>query len=186
MQRRSLRTTRQKDKYISWLQKSQREKRKTNHVRIMIERILKAQRHKFKKLILNYNYKILYNICFLKKRWWTSWKNEEKKQSMIASKNVEVKKKVIYSSANLIMHCLLQLILTRWRWSDVMMIKSDENERNENLYSTVKYNLTCWERKLLALSLSKMKNEIISNVSDEMLSHHSRSMIHHQLKKARD
>ncbi len=68
MQRRSLRTMRQKDKYISQLQKSQREKKETDHVRIMIERILKAQRCKFKKLILNYNYKILHNICFLKKK----------------------------------------------------------------------------------------------------------------------
>ncbi len=34
----------------------------------MIERILKAQRRKFKKLILNYNYKILHNICLLKKK----------------------------------------------------------------------------------------------------------------------
>ena len=34
----------------------------------MIERILKAQRCKFKKLILNYNYKILHNICLLKKK----------------------------------------------------------------------------------------------------------------------
>ncbi len=40
-------------------------------------------------------------------------KNEEKKQSMIASKNIKVKKEVIYSSANLIMHCLLQLTFTR-------------------------------------------------------------------------
>ena len=68
MRRRSLRTTRQKDKYISQLQRSQREKRETNHVRIMIERISKAQRRKFKKLILNYNYKISHNICFLKKK----------------------------------------------------------------------------------------------------------------------
>ncbi len=34
----------------------------------MIERISKAQRCKFKKLILNYNYKILCNICLLKKK----------------------------------------------------------------------------------------------------------------------
>ncbi len=34
----------------------------------MIERVSKAQRCKFKKLILNYNYKILYNIYFLKKK----------------------------------------------------------------------------------------------------------------------
>jgi len=34
----------------------------------MIERISKAQRRKFKKLILNYNYKILHNICLLKKK----------------------------------------------------------------------------------------------------------------------
>ncbi len=68
MRRRSLRTTRQKDKYISWLQRSQREKRETDHVRIMIERISKAQRREFKKLILNYNYKISRNICLLKKK----------------------------------------------------------------------------------------------------------------------
>ncbi len=59
---------RQKDKYISRLQRSQREKRKINHVRIMIERVSKAQRREFKKLILNYNYKISRNICFLKKK----------------------------------------------------------------------------------------------------------------------
>ena len=59
---------RQKDKYISWLQRSQREKRETDHVRIMIEKVSKEQERKFKKLILNYNYKILHNICFLKKR----------------------------------------------------------------------------------------------------------------------
>ncbi len=34
----------------------------------MIERISKAQRRKFKKLILNYNYKISCNICLLKKK----------------------------------------------------------------------------------------------------------------------
>ena len=34
---------------------------------------------------------------------------------MIASKNIEVKKKVIYLSMNFITHCLLQLILTRQR-----------------------------------------------------------------------
>ena len=68
MQKRLLRTTRQKDKYISWLQRSQREKREINHVRIMIERISKVQRRKFKKLILNYNYKISRNICLLKKK----------------------------------------------------------------------------------------------------------------------
>ncbi len=44
----------------------------------MIERILKAQRHKFKKLILNYNYKILYNICFLKKKMMNIMKERRK------------------------------------------------------------------------------------------------------------
>ncbi len=68
MQRRLLRTTRQKDKYISWLQRSQREKRETDHIRIMIKRVSKAQKRKFKKLILNYNYKISCNICLLKKK----------------------------------------------------------------------------------------------------------------------
>ncbi len=33
----------------------------------MIERVSKAQKREFKKLILNYNYKILYNIYLLKK-----------------------------------------------------------------------------------------------------------------------
>jgi len=59
---------RQKDKYISQLQKSQRKKRETDHVRVTIERLSKAQRRKFKKLILNYNYKISRNICLLKKK----------------------------------------------------------------------------------------------------------------------
>jgi len=68
MRRRSLRITRQKDKYISQLQKSQRRKKEINHVRIMIERISKAQKREFKKLILNYNYKTSRNICFLKKK----------------------------------------------------------------------------------------------------------------------
>ena len=68
MRRRSLRTTRQKGKYISRLQRSQRKKRETNHVRITIERISKAQKREFKKLILNYNYKISRNICLLKKK----------------------------------------------------------------------------------------------------------------------
>jgi len=68
MRKRSLKTTRQKDKYISQLQKSQREKRETDHVRVMIERISKAQRRKSKKLILNFNYKISRNICLLKKK----------------------------------------------------------------------------------------------------------------------
>ncbi len=34
----------------------------------MIERLSKAQKCEFKKLILNYNYKISCNICFLKKK----------------------------------------------------------------------------------------------------------------------
>ncbi len=66
---------RQKDKYISRLQRSQRKKKETNHVRIMIDRVSKAQRRKFKKLILNYNYKISCNICFLKK-------NDERRERM--------------------------------------------------------------------------------------------------------
>ncbi len=71
MQRKSLRTMRQKDKYISQLQRSQRRKKEINHInhiKITIEKVSKVQRCKFKKLILNYNYKILCNICFLKKK----------------------------------------------------------------------------------------------------------------------
>ncbi len=62
---------------------------------------------------------------------------------MIASENIEVKKKAIYSSVNLIMHCLLQLILMRQRRSNMIMTRSDKNEKDENLYLTVRYNLTC-------------------------------------------
>ncbi len=79
MRRKSLKTTRQKDKYISQLQKSQRKKRETNHVKVTIERVLKVQRHKFKKLILNYNYKILHNICFFKKKMMNVAKEQRKK-----------------------------------------------------------------------------------------------------------
>jgi len=93
-----------------------------------------------------------------------------------------VKRRTIYSSVNLIMHCLLQLILTRWRWNDVMMMKSDENERSKNFYSTVKYNFTWLRKKLLILSLLKMKSKMNLDVSIEMMNHHSRSMMHWQLK----
>jgi len=78
MQRRSLRTIRQKGKYISQLQRSQREKRETDHVRITIEKVSKAQRCKFKKLILNYNYKISRNICLLKKKMMNVVKEQRK------------------------------------------------------------------------------------------------------------
>ncbi len=60
------------------MQRSQREKRKTDHVKIMIKRILKVQRCKFKTLILNYNYKILHNICFLKKKMMNVVKKQRK------------------------------------------------------------------------------------------------------------
>ncbi len=109
-------------------------------------------------------------------------KNEEKKQSMITSENVEVKKKAIYSSVNLVTHCLLQSILTRWRWSNVIMIRSDENERSENFYSTVKYNLTWLKEKLLTFSLLKMKNETSLDVNLEIIIHCLCSMMHRQLK----
>jgi len=48
--------------------KKSKEKKETDHVRITIERISKAQRRESKKLILNYNYKISRNICLLKKK----------------------------------------------------------------------------------------------------------------------
>ena len=87
MRRRSLRTTRQKGKYISQLQESQRRKRETDHVRIMIERISKAQRRKSKKLILNYNYKISRNICLLKKKMTNVTK--ERRKEMINNRERE-------------------------------------------------------------------------------------------------
>ena len=105
---------------------------------------------------------------------------------MITSKNIKVKKKVIYSSVNLIMHCLLQSRLTRWRQSDVMTIRSDENERSENFYLTVKYNLTWLKEKLFTLSLLKMKSKTSLDASVETMNHHQRSMIHRQLKMTWD
>ncbi len=105
---------------------------------------------------------------------------------MIASENIEVKKKAIYSSVNLIMHCLLQLTLTRRRWSNVMTTRSDENERSENLYSTVKYNLIWLKEKSLTLLLLKMKSEISLDASIETMIHRLRSMMHRQLKMTQD
>ena len=97
---------------------------------------------------------------------------------MIANKNIEVKEEVIYSLVNLVMHYSLQLILTRWRWSDIIMIRSDENEKDESLYSIVKYNFTWLKEKLFIFSLLKMKSETSLDASVEMMNHHSRSMMH--------
>jgi len=44
----------------------------------MIERVSKAQRREFKKLILNYNYKISCNICLLKKKTTNIMKEQRK------------------------------------------------------------------------------------------------------------
>ena len=44
----------------------------------MIEKVLKVQRCKCKKLILNYNYKISRNICFLKKKMMNVMKEQRK------------------------------------------------------------------------------------------------------------
>ncbi len=101
---------------------------------------------------------------------------------MIADENVKVKEETIYSLANLIMHYLLQLILTRQRWSNATTMRSDENERDKNFYSTVKYNLIWLKEKLLILSLSKMKNEMSLDASIETMSHCLRSTTHQQLK----
>ncbi len=105
---------------------------------------------------------------------------------MITSENIEVKKKAIYLSVNLVTHCLLQSILTRWRWSNVMITRSDKDERDESLYSTVKYNLTWLREKLLTLSLSKTKNETSLDASVEMINHRLRSTMHRQLKMTWD
>ena len=101
---------------------------------------------------------------------------------MIANKNVEVKEETIYSSVNLITHCLLQSILTRWRRSDATMTRSDKDEESENLYSIVKYNLTWLKEKLLTLSLLKTKSKTSLDASVEVMNHCSRSTMHQQLK----
>ena len=86
-----------------------------------------------------------------------------------------MKKKAIYSLMNLVMHCLLQMILTRWRWSNAMMTRSDE--KNENFYSTVRYNLTWLKKKLFTFSLSKTKNKKSSSVDVETMIHDLHDMI---------
>ena len=101
---------------------------------------------------------------------------------MITSENIKVKKKAIYSSVNLVMHCLLQSTLTRWRWSNMMMIKSDKKKRNESLYSTVRYNFTWLKEKSFTFSLLKMKSEMSLDASIETMIHCLRSMMHQQLK----
>ncbi len=105
---------------------------------------------------------------------------------MIANENVKVKRKAIYSLVNLIMHCLLQSTLTRWRRSNMMMTRSDKNEKNKNLYSTVKYNFTWLKEKLLILSLLKMKSEMSLDANVEIMIHHLHSMMHRQLKMTRN
>ncbi len=109
-------------------------------------------------------------------------KSKEKKWSTITNKNVEVKKEAIYSSMNFVMHCLLQSTFTRWRWSNVMMMRSDKNEKDESFYSTVRYNLTWLKKKSLTFSLLKTKNETSLDASVEMIIHCLRSMMHQQLK----
>ena len=86
-----------------------------------------------------------------------------------------MKKKAIYSLMNLVMHCLLQMILTRWRWSNAMMTRSDE--KNENFYLTVRYNLTWLKKKLFTFSLSKTKNKKSSSVDVETMIHRLHDMI---------
>jgi len=58
--------------------KKSKKKKETNHVKVMIERVSKAQRREFKKLILNYNYKISCNICLLKKKTTNIMKEQRK------------------------------------------------------------------------------------------------------------
>ena len=113
-------------------------------------------------------------------------KNEEKKWLMIASENIEVKREAIYLSVNLIMHCLLQSTFTRWRWSNVMITRSNKNEKDESLYSIVKYNLTWLKEKSLTLSLLKMKSKMSFNASIETIIHHLHNMMHRQLKMTQD
>ncbi len=93
---------------------------------------------------------------------------------------------LILTRSMLISNSLLQSIFTRWRWSNMMMTRSDENERNENLYSTVKYNLTWLREKSLTLSLSKTKSEMSLDASVETMIHRLHSMMHRQLKMTQD
>ncbi len=83
---------------------------------------------------------------------------------------------------NLITHCLLQSILTKQRWSNMMITRSDKDKRSEHFYSTIKYNLTWLKKKLLTFSLSKMKSKTSFNASVETMNYHLCSMMHRQLK----
>ena len=120
MRRRSLRTTRQKDKYISQLQRSQREKRETDHIRVTIERVSKAQRRKFKKLILNYHYKILRNICLLKKKTMNVAK-EQRKEAINDRKREHQSEEESYLFISESRHTLLASVNTykmKTKWRD--------------------------------------------------------------------
>ncbi len=74
----------------------------------------------------------------------------------------------------------------RRRWSDAMMTRSDKNEKNKSLYSTIKYNLIWLREKLLTFSLSKMKSKMSLDASIEVMNHCLRSMMHWQLKMMQD
>ncbi len=120
MRRKSLRTMKQKDKYISWLQRSQRRKRETDHVKVMIKRISKAQRRKFKKLILNYNYKISCNICLLKKKMMNVVK-EQRKEVINDCKQKRWSEEKSYLFINESCHALLASVDTyemKMKWCD--------------------------------------------------------------------
>jgi len=130
MRRRSLRTTRQKDKYISQLQRSQREKRETDHIRVTIERVSKAQRRKFKKLILNYNYKISRNICLLKKKTMNVAK-EQRKEAINNRKREHQSEEESYLFVSESHHTLLASVntykmKTKWRDNDKKWQKQEK------------------------------------------------------------
>ncbi len=63
-----------------------------------------------------------------------------------------------------------------------MMTRSDENEKDENLYLIVRYNFTYWKEKLLTLSLLKTKSETSLDANIKTMNYCQRSTMHQQLK----
>ena len=67
-----------------------------------------------------------------------------------------------------------------------MTTRSDKNEKDENFYSTVKYNLTWLKEKSLTLSLSKTKSKMSLDANVETIIHCLCSIMHQQLKMTQD
>ncbi len=102
----------------------------------MIERISKAQRHKFKKLILNYNYKTSCNICLLKKKM-TNVAKERRKEVINDREREHWSEEKSYLFVSESHHALLTSVDTyemKMKWHDDDK-KWREREEKESLFN---------------------------------------------------